>query len=448
MKDKKQATRQSYGETLVKLGKENENIVVLDADLAGATKTDLFGKEYPDRFFDMGIAEANMLGTAAGLATCGKIPYASTFAVFAAGRAYDQIRNSICYPKLNVKICATHAGITVGEDGATHQMLEDLSLMRGLPNMTVISPSDDTQTKWVIEAISKIEGPVYVRLARLATPIIYEEDQKFEIGKAVQIGEGTDGTVFATGVTVAEAIKAQEELEKQGIHIRVVDMHTIKPIDKDCILKCAKETKRLVSVEDHSVIGGLGSAISEVLTDEYPTKLERMGMPDIFGKSGRGIDGIFWVNSKSHCPKIQRIKEEEMKKKIAIVAVIVTIIVIVVIFLVTSHGTGRIEGYGYGYTLPDNYKFIIVADDKSSVDGPLIQYFIYEDKIIYSARSFGPNFESETMILYDKVDTNHIEYLEPKEMGAIRWTDTSQIQKAIEGKKGKTMCDYVEYFNT
>lgn len=287
MKDKKQATRQSYGETLVKLGKENKNIVVLDADLAGATKTDLFGKEYPERFFDMGIAEANMLGTAAGLATCGKIPYASTFAVFAAGRGYDQIRNSICYPKLNVKICATHAGITVGEDGATHQMLEDLSLMRGLPNMTVISPSDDTQARWVIEEISKMEGPVYVRLARLATPIIYEEDQKFEIGKAVQLGEGTDGTVFATGVTVAEAIKAQEELEGQGIHIRVVDMHTIKPIDKDTILKCAKETKKLVSVEDHSIIGGLGSAISEVLTDEYPTKLERMGMQDIFGKSGK-----------------------------------------------------------------------------------------------------------------------------------------------------------------
>ena len=287
MKDKKQATRQSYGETLVKLGKENENIVVLDADLAGATKTDLFGKEYPERFFDMGIAEANMLGTAAGLATCGKIPYASTFAVFAAGRGYDQIRNSICYPKLNVKICATHAGITVGEDGATHQMLEDLSLMRGLPNMTVISPSDDTQARWVIEEISKMEGPVYVRLARLATPIIYEEDQKFEIGKAVQLGEGTDGTVFATGVTVAEAIKAQEELEGQGIHIRVVDIHTIKPIDKDTILKCAKETKKLVSVEDHSIIGGLGSAISEVLTDEYPTKLERMGMQDIFGKSGK-----------------------------------------------------------------------------------------------------------------------------------------------------------------
>lgn len=287
MKEEKIATRQSYGETLVKLGKKNEKIVVLDADLAGATKTNLFAKEYPNRFFDMGIAEANMLGTAAGLATCGKIPYASTFAVFAAGRGYDQIRNSICYPNLNVKICATHAGITVGEDGATHQMLEDISLMRTLPNMTVISPSDDTQTRWGIEEISKMKGPVYVRLARLATPIIYEENQKFEIGKAIQIGEGTDGTVFATGVTVAEAIKAQEELKLQGINIRVVDVHTIKPIDRDMIIKCAKETKKLVSVEDHSVIGGLGSAISEVLTEEYPVKLERMGMLDTFGKSGK-----------------------------------------------------------------------------------------------------------------------------------------------------------------
>ena len=287
MNDKKIATRQSYGETLVKLGKENKDIVVLDADLASATKTDLFAKEYPDRFLDMGIAEANMLGTAAGLATCGKIPYASTFAVFAAGRGYDQIRNSICYPNLNVKICATHAGITVGEDGATHQMLEDISLMRGLPNMTVISPSDDIQTKWVIEEISKVKGPVYVRLARLATPVLYEENQKFEIGKAIQIGEGTDGTVFATGVMVAEAIQAKEELEKQGVHIRVVDMHTIKPIDKEVIVRCAKETKKLISIEDHSVIGGLGSAISEVLTEEYPTKLERIGIQDTFGKSGK-----------------------------------------------------------------------------------------------------------------------------------------------------------------
>ena len=301
MEDKKIATRQSYGETLVKLGKENRDIVVLDADLAGATKTNLFAKEFPDRFFDMGIAEANMLGTAAGFATCGKIPYASTFAVFAAGRGYDQIRNSICYPNLNVKICATHAGITVGEDGATHQMLEDISLMRTLPNMTVISPSDDTQTRWMIEEVSKIKGPVYVRLARLATPIIYDQNQKFEIGKAIQIGEGTDGTVFATGVTVAEAIKAQEELKEQGIAIRVVDIHTIKPIDKDMIIKCAKETKKLISIEDHSVIGGLGSAISEVLTTECPTKLIRMGMKDTFGKSGKAEELLecFGLTSKA-----------------------------------------------------------------------------------------------------------------------------------------------------
>lgn len=307
MKKEKIATRQSYGETLVELGKENEKIVVLDADLAGATKTNLFAKEFPDRFFDMGIAEANMLGTAAGLATCGKIPYASTFAVFAAGRGYDQIRNSICYPKLNVKICATHAGITVGEDGATHQMLEDISLMRTLPNMTVISPSDDTQTRWMIREISKINGPVYVRLARLATPVIYEENQKFEIGKAIQIGEGIDGTVFATGVTVAEAIKAQEELKVQGIDIRVVDVHTIKPIDREMIIKCAKETKKLVSIEDHSIIGGLGSAISEVLTEEYPVKLERMGMQDIFGKSGKAevLMEHFGLTSKAIVEKFQ-----------------------------------------------------------------------------------------------------------------------------------------------
>ena len=222
-----------------------------------------------------------------GMSTCGKIPYVSTFAVFAAGRAYDQIRNSVCYPKLNVKICATHAGITVGEDGATHQMIEDISLMRTLPNMTVISTSDDIQTKWAVKEISKINGPVYLRLARLSTPIIYSENQKFEIGKAVQIGEGTDGTVFATGVTVAEAIKAKEDLKQKGINIRVVDVHTIKPIDKETIIKCAKETKKIISIEDHNVIGGLGSAISEVLTDEYPAKLIRLGIKDTFGKSGK-----------------------------------------------------------------------------------------------------------------------------------------------------------------
>ena len=280
------ATRQSYGETLVELGKENENIVVLDADLATATKTIEFAKKFPERFFDIGIAEADMIGTAAGMATCGKIPYASTFAVFAAGRAYDQIRSSVCYPNLNVKICATHAGITVGEDGATHQMLEDINLMRGMPNMHVFCPSDDVQTKWLIKEISKIQGPCYVRLCRLATPDIYNENQKFEIGKMVQIGEGEDSTIFATGVTVSEAITAQKELKERGINVRVIDVHTIKPLDEEMIIKCAKETKRLISVEDHNIIGGIGSAISEVLTDKFPTKLERMGINDTFGKSG------------------------------------------------------------------------------------------------------------------------------------------------------------------
>ena len=282
----KKATRQSYGEALLELGKENKDVIVLDADLAGATKTELFAKEFPDRFFDIGIAEADMMGTAAGLSTCRKIPYVSTFAMFAAGRSYDQIRNSICYPNLNVKICATHAGITVGEDGATHQMIEDLSLMRTIPNMTVLSPSDDTQTKWMIKEINKINGPVYVRLARLTTEVIYDENQKFEIGKAIMHGEGTDGTIFATGVTVQEALKAQKVLQEKGIDVRVIDMFSIKPIDKEMIIKCAKETKKLVSIEDHNVIGGLGSAISEILTDEYPTKLIRLGINDTFGRSG------------------------------------------------------------------------------------------------------------------------------------------------------------------
>ena len=283
----KKATRQSYGEDLLDLGKENKDVVVLDADLATATKTNLFAKEFPDRFFDMGIAEANMIGTAAGFATCGKIPYASTFAVFAAGRAYDQIRNSVCYPNLNVKICATHSGITVGEDGATHQMLEDISMMRILPNMTVISTSDDAQTKWAVKEISKIKGPVYLRLARMKTSKIYDENDKFEIGKAIQIGEGTDATVFATGITVEQALIAKEKLKEKGIDIRVVDIHTIKPIDKEMVVKCAKETKKLISIEDHSIIGGLGSTISEVLTEKYPAKLERLGINDTFGKSGK-----------------------------------------------------------------------------------------------------------------------------------------------------------------
>lgn len=292
MKEEKKATRQSYGETLEKIGEKYKDIVVLDADLSSATKTINFAKKFPERFFDIGIAEADMMSTSAGFATTGKVPYVSTFAVFAVGRGYDQIRNSICYPNLNVKICSTHAGITVGEDGATHQMLEDISIMRTLPNMKVLSPADDTQTRWAIEEAYKQKGPVYVRLSRLARPIIYDENQKFEFGEMIQIGEGTEATIFATGDILAEAIKAKEELEKQGINIRVVDVHTIKPIDEEMIIKCAKETKRLISIEDHSIIGGLGSAISEVLTSKYPAKLERIGIKDEFGRSGKAEELI------------------------------------------------------------------------------------------------------------------------------------------------------------
>lgn len=282
------ATRQSYGEKLAELGEKNKDIIVLDADLSAATKTSIFAKRFPERFFDMGIAEANMMSTSAGMATTGKVPFASTFAVFAAGRSYDQIRNSICYPNLNVKICSTHSGITVGEDGATHQMLEDISMMRTLPNMKVLSPADDIETKWAIEEAYKQKGPVYVRLSRLATPIIYDENQNFEFGKMIQIGNGIDATIFASGDVLAEALKAKEILAKaKGIDIRVVDVHTIKPIDEEMIVKCAKETKRLISIEDHNVIGGLGSAISEVLTSKYPAKLERIGINDEFGRSGK-----------------------------------------------------------------------------------------------------------------------------------------------------------------
>lgn len=285
--NRKIATRASYGEALAELGSENENVVVLDADLSGATKTSVFAKKLPDRFLDVGIAEQDLMGTATGMATFGKIPYVSTFAVFAAGRAYDQVRNTIAHTNANVKICATHAGITVGEDGATHQMLEDIGMMKAIPNMTVICPSDDTQTKWIIKEISKIDGPVYVRLSRLATPVIYEEDNQFEIGKGVQIGNGTDATIIATGVTVAEAIKAQKILKEKGIDVRVVDMHTIKPIDKELIIKCAKETKRIITIEDHSTIGGLGSSVCDVLAENYPTKVEKIGINDKFGESGK-----------------------------------------------------------------------------------------------------------------------------------------------------------------
>ena len=306
--EKKIATRASFGEALAILGEKDNKIVVLDADLSEATKTNIFAKKFPKRFFDMGISEQDMMSTAAGLASAGQKPFASTFAMFAAGRAYDQIRNSICYPRQNVKICATHAGVTVGEDGATHQMLEDISLMRGLPNMTVICTSDDIETKWAVEEISKFEGPVYLRLCRLATPIIYDENQKFEIGKGAQIGDGTDAAVIATGVTVSEAIKAKEELEKENINIRVIDIHTIKPIDRELIIKAAKETKKIITIEDHSIIGGLGSAVCEVLSTDYPSKVIRMGINDTFGKSGKAEEllAYFGITARNIIENIKK----------------------------------------------------------------------------------------------------------------------------------------------
>ncbi len=312
MKEEKKATRQSYGEALLELGKSNKNVVVLDADLAGATKSGIFQKEFPNRFFDMGIAEQNMMATAAGMATCGKIPFASTFAVFATGRAYDQIRNSICYPNLNVKICGSHAGVTVGEDGATHQMLEDINIMKCLPNMKVICPSDDVQTKWAVKEMAEINGPCYIRTCRLASNIIYDENQEFELGKAVQFGDGTDATVFATGICVSEALKAMEILKEKNINIRVVDMFSLKPIDRDIIINSAKETRNLISVEDHSVIGGLGSIIADVLSEEYPAKLVKMGVKDRFGESGKAT--VLMVKFEIDSTAIVKQVEELMEK--------------------------------------------------------------------------------------------------------------------------------------
>ena len=312
MKEEKKATRQSYGEALLELGKSNKNVVVLDADLAGATKSGIFQKGFPNRFFDMGIAEQNMMATAAGMATCGKIPFASTFAVFATGRAYDQIRNSICYPNLNVKICGSHAGVTVGEDGATHQMLEDINIMKCLPNMKVICPSDDVQTKWAVKEMAEINGPCYIRTCRLASNIIYDENQEFELGKAVQFGDGTDATVFATGICVSEALKAMEILKEKNINIRVVDMFSLKPIDRDIIINSAKETRNLISVEDHSVIGGLGSIIADVLSEEYPAKLVKMGVKDRFGESGKAtvLMAKFEIDSTAIVKQVEELMEK------------------------------------------------------------------------------------------------------------------------------------------
>jgi len=283
----KTATREAYGAFLEAYGEENDKIVVLDADLSKSTMTYAFSKKYPDRFFNMGIAEQNLMGVAAGLAAAGKTAVASTFAVFAAGRAFEIIRNSICYPKLNVKICATHAGLTVGEDGASHQSVEDLAIMRALPNMVVLNPADGNSTKALLKAAYEYDGPVYVRLGRAKVSQIYHENVSLQIGKANRLKDGGDVTIIATGIMVDQALLAREILANRDIEARVIDMHTIKPIDADAVILAAKDTGALVTVEEHSIIGGLGSAVAEVLSENFPVPLRRVGLKDVFGESGK-----------------------------------------------------------------------------------------------------------------------------------------------------------------
>ncbi len=290
---KKIATRDSYGNALVELGKEHDNLVVLDADLAAATKTGVFKKVFPERHIDCGIAECNMMGIAAGIATTGKVPFASTFAMFAAGRAFEQVRNSIGYPHLNVKIGATHAGISVGEDGATHQCNEDLALMRTIPGMVVINPSDDVEAKAAVKAAYEYDGPVYLRFGRLAVPVINDNaDYKFELGKGVVLREGKDVTIVATGLCVSEALIAAELIAREGIEAKVVNIHTIKPLDEELIISCAKESGKIVTVEEHSIIGGLGSAVCDTLSAKYPTTVLKIGVNDVFGESGPAVELI------------------------------------------------------------------------------------------------------------------------------------------------------------
>ncbi|MEE0452174.1 transketolase family protein [Peptacetobacter sp.] len=279
------ATREAYGKTLVELV-ENKDIVVLDADLAGATKTAMFKKACPERFFDMGIAEGDMMGTAAGLAVSGKIPFASTFAIFAAGRGFEQIRNSICYPNINVKIAATHAGVTVGEDGGSHQAIEDISLMRSLPNMVVLNPADAVEARQMVLAAAEYVGPMYLRFGRAATPVIHDESYKFELGKGEVVKEGKDVSIIATGIMVAKALEAAETLKAEGIDAEVINISTIKPLDNELVLASAKKTGKVVTAEEHSIIGGLGSAVCELLAEEYPVKVTRIGVKDVFGQSG------------------------------------------------------------------------------------------------------------------------------------------------------------------
>ena len=287
---KKIATRESYGNALIELGKEHENLVVLDADLAAATKTGMFKKVFPERHIDCGIAECNMVGIAAGLAATGMVPFASTFAMFAAGRAFEQIRNSVGYPHLNVKIGATHAGISVGEDGATHQCNEDIALMRTIPGMTIINPSDDVEAKAAVRAAYELDGPVYLRFGRLAVPVINDNDEyKFEIGKGVVLREGKDVTIVATGLCVSSALEAADMLAEDGVEAKVINIHTIKPIDADLLVEAAKETGKVVTVEEHSVIGGLGGAVCEVLSEKCPVPVKRIGVNDVYGESGPAV---------------------------------------------------------------------------------------------------------------------------------------------------------------
>lgn len=290
---KKFATREGYGAGLVELGKKYDNIVVLDADLAEATKTNMFKKEFPDRHIDCGIAECNMMGVAAGLALTGKVPFASSFAMFAAGRAFEQVRNSIGYPHINVKIGATHAGVSVGEDGATHQCNEDIALMRTIPGMVILNPSDYVEAKAAVEAAYEYEGPVYLRFGRLALPVINDnEDYKFEIGKGVVLREGKDVTIFSTGLCVSESLKAAQMLEADGIDAEIINIHTIKPIDEELVVSSAKKTGKVVTVEEHSIIGGLGSAVSDVLCEKYPVKVMKIGVNDVYGESGPAVELI------------------------------------------------------------------------------------------------------------------------------------------------------------
>lgn len=280
------ATREAYGKALVKLGQVNDQVVVLDADLSKSTKTNDFYKAFPERFFNMGIAEQNLIGAACGLATAGKIPFASSFAMFATGRAFEIIRNSVCYPKLNVKVCATHAGLTVGEDGASHESIEDMAIMRSIPNMTVLVPADGVEAEQMIFTAAKTYGPMYVRLGRSAVPTLFDENYKFEIGKGVVVREGNDATIIACGIMVNEAVEACEALKSEGINVRVINMSTIKPIDRELIVTAAKETGAIITAEEHSIIGGLGSAVSEVVSEECPVIVKKVGVKDVFGESG------------------------------------------------------------------------------------------------------------------------------------------------------------------